>query len=475
MITLPEIFLSIGFLVILSISVFFKEDSSKKTAYLSLLLIFLTQFFVIKDIFVFEEVFDGFFIIDSFGSFLKSIILIAAGLVLYFYIIVKNENSLNRPEFSLLILISLIGMMFMVSANDLLSLFISIELQSLALYVLVSISKEDFKSSEAGVKYFVIGSLSTCIFLFGASLIYGLVGSTEFSNISNYMSDQLSIPMILIIGLIFILVSISLKISAAPFHMWTPDVYQGAPTIVTAFLSTAPKVAVFGVLIRLLVFPFGEIIVDWGKLVIILSISSMVIGSLGAIMQKDIKRLMAYSTINHIGFILMGLIPGSEDGITAISIYLILYVTMNLGVFLFILNMQRDQINVSAIKDLSGLYKTEPVMAGSLAIILFSMAGIPPLAGFLGKLLILNIVIDSNLFYLATIAVITSVIAAFYYIRLIKSIFFDVPADELDIVTSNHSKILLVVISFFNLTVMLYPQFFLNLSASIALSLFALR
>ena len=475
MITLPEIFLSIGFLVILSISVFFKEDSSRKTAYLSLLLIFLTQFFVIKDIFVFEEVFDGFFIIDSFGSFLKSIILIAAGLVLYFYIIVKNENSLNRPEFSLLILISLIGMMFMVSANDLLSLFISIELQSLALYVLVSISKEDFKSSEAGVKYFVIGSLSTCIFLFGASLIYGLVGSTEFSNISNYMSDQLSIPMILIIGLIFILVSISLKISAAPFHMWTPDVYQGAPTIVTAFLSTAPKVAVFGVLIRLLVFPFGEIIVDWGKLVIILSISSMVIGSLGAIMQKDIKRLMAYSTINHIGFILMGLIPGSEDGITAISIYLILYVTMNLGVFLFILNMQRDQINVSAIKDLSGLYKTEPVMAGSLAIILFSMAGIPPLAGFLGKLLILNIVIDSNLFYLATIAVITSVIAAFYYIRLIKSIFFDVPADELDIVTSNHSKILLVVISFFNLTVVLYPQFFLNLSASIALSLFALR
>ena len=186
----------------------------------------------------------------------------------------------------------------------------------------------------------------------------------------------------------------------------------------------------------------------------------MVIGSLGAIMQKDIKRLMAYSTINHIGFILMGLIPGSEDGITAISIYLILYVTMNLGVFLFILNMQRDQINVSAIKDLSGLYKTEPVMAGSLAIILFSMAGIPPLAGFLGKLLILNIVIDSNLFYLATIAVITSVIAAFYYIRLIKSIFFDLPADELDIVTSNHSKILLVVISFFNLTVILYPQFF---------------
>ena len=329
--------------------------------------------------------------------------------------------------------------------------------------------------SECRIKYFIIGSLSTCIFLFGTSLIYGLVGSTSFNDISLFMSDLYATPTMLIIGLIFILVSLSLKISAAPFHMWTPDVYQGAPSIVTTLLSTLPKIAAFGVLIRLLVYPFGEIIIDWGKILIILSITSMLIGSLGALLQTDLKRLMAYSTINHIGFILMALIPGSEDGITSICIYLIFYITMNLGMFLFILNMQRDQINVSAIKDLSGLYKTEPVMAGSLAIILFSMAGIPPLAGFLGKLLILNIVIDSNLFYLATIAVITSVIAAFYYIRLIKSIFFEVPADELDIVTSNHSKILLVVISFFNLTVMLYPQFFLNLSASIALSLFALR
>ena len=475
MIILPEIFLSICFLGLLCLSVFIKQDSHRKIGYLSLLLIFVTQFFVVKDIFIFEEVFNGFFIVDSFGSFLKSIILISAGLILYFYLIVKNEESLNRPEFSLLILMSVIGMMLMVSSNDLLSLFVSIELQSLALYVLVSISKEDFKSSEAGVKYFVIGSLSTCVFLFGSSLIYGLVGSTEFSNISNFMTDQDSIPMMLIVGLIFILVSISLKISAAPFHMWTPDVYQGAPTIVTAFLSTAPKIAVFGVLIRLLVFPFGEIIVDWGKIVIILSISSMVIGSLGAIMQKDIKRLMAYSTINHVGFILMGLIPGSEDGITAISIYLILYLSMNLGVFLFILNMQRDQINVSTIRDLSGLYKTEPVMAGCLAIILFSMAGIPPLAGFVGKLLILNIVIDSNLFLLATIAVITSVIAAFYYIRLVKSIFFEPPVEELDVLSGNQSKLLMVVISFFNLTVILYPQFFLNLCASIALSLFALK
>ena len=475
MIFIPEIFMSLGFLVILIISVFLKKNSHIIVGYLSLILIFLTQFFVLKDIFLFEEIFNSFFVIDSFGSFLKLIILISAGLVIYFYLIVKNEKSLQRPEFLLITLIAIIGMMLMVSSNDLLSLFVSLELQSLALYILVSFSKDDFNSSEAGVKYFVIGSLSTCIFLFGSSLIYGIIGSTNFSEISQFISDQYNLPTLLIIGLIFILVSLSLKISAAPFHMWTPDVYQGAPSIVTAFLSTAPKIAVFAVLIRLLVYPFGEIIIDWGKIIIILSIASMIIGSLGALKQDDLKRLMAYSTINHIGFILMALVPGSEDGITAICIYLIFYLTMNLGVFLFILNMRRDQINVTKIKDLSGLYKTEPVIAGCLAIIFFSMAGIPPLAGFIGKLLVLNIVIDNNLFFLAIIAVVTSVIAAFYYIRLIKSMFFDSPTDELDLLTNPQSKLLMTLLSFFNLTVILYPQFFLNLCASITLSLFALK
>ncbi len=475
MIFIPEIFMSLGFLLILVISVFLKKNSHIVVGYFSLMLIFVTQFFVLKDIFLFEEIFNSFFVIDSFGSFLKSIILISAGLVIYFYLIVKNEISLQRPEFLLVTLIAIIGMMLMVSSNDLLSLFVSIELQSLALYILVSFSKDDFNSSEAGVKYFVIGSLSTCIFLFGSSLIYGIIGSTNFSEISQFISDQYNLPTLLIIGLIFILVSLSLKISAAPFHMWTPDVYQGSPSIVTAFLSTAPKIAVFAVLIRLLVYPFGEIIIDWGKIIIILSIASMIIGSLGALKQDDLKRLMAYSTINHIGFILMALVPGSEDGITAICIYLIFYITMNLGVFLFILNMRRDQINVTKIKDLSGLYKTEPVIAGCLAILFFSMAGIPPLAGFIGKLLVLNIVIDNNLFFLAIIAVITSVISAFYYIRLIKSMFFDSPTDELDLLTNPQSKLVLTLLSFFNLTVILYPQFFLNLCASITLSLFALK
>lgn len=472
---IPEIFLAISTVVILFITPFMKGDNYIKISYLSLIIIFIAQFLILKDIFYSELIFNDFFIIDSFGSFLKSLILIGAGLIVFFYISIQNPKSLRRPEFSIIFLTALTGMLLMISSNDLLSLFMSMELQSLSLYILVSFSRDDFISSEAGVKYFIIGSLSTCIFLFGTSLVYGLVGSTSFNEISIFMSDLYSTPTMLIVGLIFILVSLSLKISAAPFHMWTPDVYQGAPSIVTSILSTLPKIAAFGVLIRLLVYPFGEIIIDWGKILIILSITSMIIGSLGALLQTDLKRLMAYSTINHIGFILMGLIPGSEEGITAICIYLIFYITMNLGIFLFILNMQRDQINVSSIKDLSGLYRSQPLMAGCLAIILFSMAGIPPMAGFIGKLIILNIVVDNNLFFLAVIAVLTSVIAAFYYIRLIKSIFFDEPIDDLDNITNNQSKYLLCGFAFFNLTVVFYPQFFLNLCASITLSLFAVN
>ena len=475
MLIIPEIFIALCVIVLLFLSPFIKIQSYFRIGYLSLIIVFISQFFILKDIFYSQLIFNNFFIIDSFGSFLKSLILIGAGLIFYFYLNVQNPKSLQRPEFSIVFLISIIGMLLMVSSNDLLSLFMSMELQSLSLYILVAFSREDFSSSEAGVKYFIIGSLSTCIFLFGTSLIYGLVGSTNFNEISLFMSEVYSTPTMLIVGLIFILVSLSLKISAVPFHMWTPDVYQGAPSIVTTLLSTLPKIAAFGVLIRLLVYPFGEIIVDWGKILIILSISSMLIGSLGALLQSDLKRLMAYSTINHIGFILMGLIPGSEDGITSICIYLIFYITMNLGMFLFILNMQRDQISVTSIRDLSGLYKSQPLMAGCLTVILFSMAGIPPMAGFVGKLIILNIVVDNNLFYLAIIAVLTSVIAAFYYIRLIKSIFFDQPIEELDIISNIQSKYMLCSLAFFNLSVIFYPQFFLNLCASITLSLFAVK
>tara|TARA_B100000989_G_C19522436_1_gene464916 strand:- start:912 stop:2291 length:1380 start_codon:yes stop_codon:yes gene_type:complete len=454
---------------------FLKNNDFKIIGYLSLISIIIAQFFVFRDIFHFEEIFNNFFVIDSFGSFMKSLLLVGTGIILYIFIINEKNKTLNKIEFPILIVISLIGMMLMVSANDLLSLFLSIELQSLALYILVSFDRKNLFSSEAGVKYFVIGSLSTCIFLFGCSLIYGSFGTTNFSEIADLITQLNEIPLLLIIGVVFILVSLSLKVSAAPFHMWTPDVYEGAPTIITSFLSVVPKIAVFAVIIRFLVFPFGEISVDWGKIILILSITSMIIGSLGAITQTDIKRLMAYSTINHVGFILIGLVAGTEDGIIAICIYLILYLLMNIGVFVIILNLKRDGINVSMIKDLSGYFSNNQFMACCMAIFMFSMAGIPPLSGFLGKLIVLNVAIDNNLYFLAIIGVLSSVVAAFYYLRIVKLMFFDKSLEEIDVGIGSETKILLTILAFLNVTILLYPKFFLDLSASITFSLFSVN
>ncbi len=475
MIFIPEIFLFTVVLLSMLVGPFLKKNDYKIIGYLSLMSIIIAQFLVFRDIFHFEEIFNNFFVVDSFGSFMKSLLLIGSGIIIYIFLINEKNQTLNKIEFPILIVISLIGMMLMVSANDLLSLFLSIELQSLALYILVSFDRKNIFSSEAGVKYFVIGSLSTCIFLFGCSLIYGSFGTTNFSEIADLISQLSEIPLLLIIGVVFILVSLSLKVSAAPFHMWTPDVYEGAPTIITSFLSVVPKIAVFAVIIRFLVFPFGEISVDWGKIILILSITSMIIGSLGAINQTDIKRLMAYSTINHVGFILIGLVAGTEDGIIAICIYLILYLLMNIGVFVIILNLKRDGINVSMIKDLSGYFSNNQFMACCMAIFMFSMAGIPPLSGFLGKLIVLNVAIDNNLYFLAITGVLSSVIAAFYYLRIVKLMFFDKSLEEIDTGIGSETKILLTALAFLNVTILMYPKFFLDLSASITFSLFSVN
>ena len=257
--------------------------------------------------------------------------------------------------------------------------------------------------------------------------------------------------------------------------MWTPDVYQGAPTIITAFLSVVPKIAAFAVIIRFLVVPFGEITVDWGKIILILSITSMVVGSLGALQQTELKRLLAYSTINHVGFMLIGLVSGSEDGIIAICIYLMLYLLMNIGVFVVILNLSRDNVHVTSIRDLAGYFSNNSLMAICMAIFMFSMAGIPPLSGFLGKLIILNVAIDNNLIFLAIIGVLSSVIAAFYYLRIIKLMFFDKPQDELDLSINIETKILVTVLAFLNVTILFYPKFFLDLSAAITYSLYSVN
>ncbi|MBD74738.1 MAG: NADH-quinone oxidoreductase subunit NuoN [Rickettsiales bacterium] len=471
----PEIFLSISVLLLLFVGPFIKKNGHIIIGYLSIILLVVSQFLIFKNTFQFKEILNGFFVIDSFGSFMKCLLLIGSSIIIFMYITINKDQNLNKIEFPILIVLSVIGMMFMVSANDILSLFLSMELQSLALYILVSFSRNEINSSEAGVKYFVIGSISTCIFLFGASLIYGFFGSTNFLEISKILGQSSDIPLFLIIGVVFVLVSLSLKLSAAPFHMWTPDVYQGSPTLITALLSVVPKVAAFAVTIRFLVSPFGEINVDWGKIIIILSITSMLIGSFAALFQTDLKRLFAYSTINHVGFMLIGLVPGTEDGIIGISIYLILYLLMNLGVFFVILNLRIDGINVTSIKDLSGYFSNNPFIAICMAIFVFSMAGIPPLSGFLGKLIILNVAIDNNLFYLAVIGVLTSVVAAFYYLRIVKLMFFDSSKEELDKDINFETKVLLSILSFLNISILFYPKFFLDLSASVTFSLFAVN
>ena len=475
MILTPEIFLSISVLLLLFVGPFIKKNGHIIIGYLSIILLVVSQFLIFKNTFQFKEILNGFFVIDSFGSFMKCLLLIGSSIIIFMYITINKDQNLNKIEFPILIVLSVIGMMFMVSANDILSLFLSMELQSLALYILVSFSRNEINSSEAGVKYFVIGSISKCIFLFGASLIYGFFGSTNFLEISKILGQSSDIPLFLIIGVVFVLVSLSLKLSAAPFHMWTPDVYQGSPTLITALLSVVPKVAAFAVTIRFLVSPFGEINVDWGKIIIILSITSMLIGSFAALFQTDLKRLFAYSTINHVGFMLIGLVPGTEDGIIGISIYLILYLLMNLGVFLVILNLRIDGINVTSIKDLSGYFSNNPFIAICMAIFVFSMAGIPPLSGFLGKLIILNVAIDNNLFYLAVIGVLTSVVAAFYYLRIVKLMFFDSSKEELDKDINFETKVLLSILSFLNISILFYPKFFLDLSASVTFSLFAVN
>ena len=475
MILTPEIFLSISVLLLLFVGPFIKKNGHIIIGYLSIILLVVSQFLIFKNTFQFKEILNGFFVIDSFGSFMKCLLLIGSSIIIFMYITINKDQNLNKIEFPILIVLSVIGMMFMVSANDILSLFLSMELQSLALYILVSFSRNEINSSEAGVKYFVIGSISTCIFLFGASLIYGFFGSTNFLEISKILGQSSDIPLFLIIGVVFVLVSLSLKLSAAPFHMWTPDVYQGSPTLITALLSVVPKVAAFAVTIRFLVSPFGEINVDWGKIIIILSITSMLIGSFAALFQTDLKRLFAYSTINHVGFMLIGLVPGTEDGIIGISIYLILYLLMNLGVFLVILNLRIDGINVTSIKDLSGYFSNNPFIAICMAIFVFSMAGIPPLSGFLGKLIILNVAIDNNLFYLAVIGVLTSVVAAFYYLRIVKLMFFDSSKEELDKDINFETKVLLSILSFLNISILFYPKFFLDLSASVTFSFFAVN
>ena len=378
-----------------------------------------------------ETAFGGMFINDAFARFAKVTILLSAAAILLMGESHMTKRDLLRFEYPILVALATVGMMVMVSAGDLMALYMGLELQSLALYVVASLRRDSVKSTEAGLKYFVLGALSSGLLLYGASLTYGYAGTTLFSGIIQTASDG-EVSLGLLFGLVFLITGLAFKVSAVPFHMWTPDVYEGSPTPVTAFFATAPKVAAMGLFARVMFDAFGGITGDWTQVVALLSVASMFLGAIAAIGQRNIKRLMAYSSIAHMGFALMGLAAGTAFGVQSMLIYLVIYVTMNIGTFAFILSMERDGTPVTDIESLNQLSSAEPLKALALLLLMFSLAGVPPLVGFFGKFYVLKAAVDADIAWLAVAGVIASVIGAFYYLRIVFYMYFGEEGEGLD-------------------------------------------
>lgn len=375
--------------------------------------------------------FGGMFQDDGFARFAKVVILISAAAVLIMSQEYMQRRGLLRFEYPLLVVLAVVGMMVMVSAGDLMALYMGLELQSLSLYVIASLRRDSVKSTEAGMKYFVLGALSSGLLLYGSSLVYGFAGTTSFAGIIQAAGEGHT-SLGLLFGLTFIVSGLAFKVSAVPFHMWTPDVYEGAPTPITAFFATAPKMAAMGLFARVVHDAFGGVVGDWQQIIAALSLLSMFLGAVAAIGQKDIKRLMAYSSIAHMGYALMGLAAGTAFGVQAMLIYMAIYVTMNVGTFAFILSMSRDRQPVTTIDALNMYSKREPGKALAVLVLMFSLAGVPPLVGFFGKFYVLRAAYDAGLAWLAIAGVIASVIGAFYYLRIVFYMYFGEEGDALD-------------------------------------------
>ncbi|MCV6824692.1 MULTISPECIES: NADH-quinone oxidoreductase subunit NuoN [Halocynthiibacter] len=382
-----------------------------------------------------QTAFNGAFVDDAFSRFAKVVILFSAALILIMSQDYLAKQNLLRFEYPILVALAVVGMMMMVSAGDLLALYVGLELQSLSLYVVASMNRTSVKSTEAGLKYFVLGALSSGMLLYGASFVYGYTGTTLFSDIVASVEGE-HLPIGMLIGLVFIMTGLAFKVSAVPFHMWTPDVYEGAPTPITAFFATAPKVAAMALFARVVFDAFGATVGDWSQIVALISVLSMFLGSIAAIGQKNIKRLMAYSSIAHMGFALMGLAAGTETGVQAMLIYMAIYVTMNLGTFAFILSLEKDGKPVTDIASLNQYSTREPLRALALLVLMFSLSGVPPMLGFFGKFWVLNAAVQGGLVWLAVAGVIASVIGAFYYLRIVYYMYFGEETDPLDRPTS---------------------------------------
>ena len=459
----PEIFLSISIFSLLSIGVFVKK-SFNIIYRLSSLVIFLLLLIILSSNFETTKIFNDSIVVDNFSTFMKSLILVSS-----FFILAMSKKYLtdiknDKFEYPIIILLSILGMFIMVGANDLIVFYLGLELQSLALYILAAIDRDNSKSSEAGIKYFVLSALSSGILLYGCSLLYGFSGSTNFELIlANIDSANVGT----IFAMVFILVGLAFKVSAVPFHMWTPDVYEGAPTSVTSFFSVVPKIAGLAVFIKFMYIPFHAILDQWQYILVLISIASMLLGAVAAIGQNNIKRLIAYSSIGHIGYAIAGMAAGTENGFKNTIVYITIYAVMNIGAFAFILSMKRGEKYIEEISELSGASKNHPLMCFGLLIILFSLAGIPPLAGFFAKFYIFKAILDQSMYYLAIIGLLTTVIAAFYYLRIIKIMYFDLEKEKYDQDYNLGLKFTLALSTILIMFYFIYPSKLLNLVSQI--------
>lgn len=465
---LPELVLALGSMALLMLGAYRGQGTTKAVTTLAVLLLVLTGVLVLTLPAGKLVTFGGSFIVDDFARFMKILALIGSAATLILSAEFLADPSRRIFEYAILVLLSTLGMMVLISAGDLISLYLGLELMSLALYVVASSNRDNAKSTEAGLKYFVLGALSSGMLLYGSSLVYGFTGTVSFAGIA---ASATYANVGLVFGLVFLLAGLCFKVSAVPFHMWTPDVYEGAPTPVTAFFASAPKVAALAVFTRVALTAFPGIVAQWQQIIVFVAIASMALGSFAAIGQTNIKRLMAYSSIGHMGFALVGLAAGTPEGAQGVLVYIAIYVAMTLGSFAIILAMKRDGKNVENISDFAGLSRTNPLLAFFFAMLLFSLAGVPPLAGFFAKWYVFVAAIKANLFTLSVIGVLTSVVGAYYYLTIVKTMYFDEPLTKLDPVRIE-LRTVLAVAGLFNILFFVYPAPLVSMASAAAKSLF---
>jgi len=476
---MTEIFLICVAMALLMLGAFRDEeqDTHRFVSSLAIMALLIGLFIVLMGDKARAVTFSGLFVQDGFAAYMKALVLIGVAVCLVMTPGFFQREGVNRFEYTVLALFATVGMLMMISANSLISLYVALELQSLPLYVMTAFHRDQLRASEAGLKYFVLGALASGILLYGCSMVYGFTGTLSFDGLATVLAPEAiggdTIGIGVVIGLVFVAAGLAFKLAAVPFHMWTPDVYEGAPTPVTAFLAAAPKVAAMALTIRIFYQAFGDWASQWQQIVVFISIASMLLGSFAAIGQSNIKRLLAYSGIGHIGFALVGLAAGTEQGVNSVLVYIAIYLIMTLGVFACVLALSRNNVPVEQIDDLAGLAKQQPLFAAAIAVFMFSLAGIPPLAGFFGKFYVFMAAVDAGLVPLAIIGVLASVVGAYYYLRIVKVMYFDETLDPLDRSIGSEFSIVLGVAAIFNLAFCLRPGLLLGHAERAALALFS--